>query len=201
VTSDDVEFDTALEAMHSVIASYPAVITPTISTRTELLAEAAASVAQQTVPCTHHIYMDHDHIGPALIRNMIMERLSCEYVAFLDDDDLLDPDHLETLIEALEDEHADLAFSWYRKVGSTPETERIDEWDDYAYGVMLGGRNLIPVTVVARREAVLACGGFQADRYEDYSLWMRMLAKRLTFAVVPRETWTYRMLGGNRTWT
>jgi GT2 family glycosyltransferase len=153
------------------------------------------------VPCAHHIYLDRDGIGPAVIRNEIMRRLSCEYVAFLDDDDLMDADHLETLLAAAWTHEADLAFSWYRKVGSTPETERIHVWDDYALGVMLGGRNLIPVTVVAKREVLLEAGGFdQHARYEDYALWMRMLQRGCRFVVVPRETWTYRMLGENRTW-
>jgi cellulose synthase/poly-beta-1,6-N-acetylglucosamine synthase-like glycosyltransferase len=66
---------------------------------------------------------------------------------------------------------------------------------------MRGGRNVIPVTVVARREAILDAGGFQPmDRFEDYALWLRMLELGHRFAYVKRETWTYRFLGGNRTW-
>jgi hypothetical protein len=177
----------------------PAVITPTIPERVDLCSEAMKSVAKQTIACTHHVWLDALREGPAVCRNRIMRLTACEVVAFLDDDDLLDPDHLELLVGALAEEDADLAFSWYRKHGSTPETERIDEWDDYAYGVMLGGRNLIPVTVAARREQVLAAGGFGQERYEDYALWMRMLRRGCRFVVVPRETWTYRMFGDNRT--
>jgi len=187
----------------TLVENLPAVITPTIEGREHLLLECAESVRQQTVACSHHVYLDTDRVGPAIIRNTIMVRLSCEYVAFVDDDDLIDPDHIETLLAPMlmfeGCYHPDLVFSWYRAKGA-PETERVYEFNDYAYGVMLGGRNLIPVTVVARREAVLEAGGFwPEDRYEDYSLWMRMLERGSTFAVVPRETWTYRMLGGNRT--
>jgi glycosyltransferase involved in cell wall biosynthesis len=180
----------------------PLVITPSRPDRTPLLAEAYASVEAQTIACTHLIGIDHAGEGPALIRNAAMRHSPHPVVAFLDDDDLMDPDHLEVLTMALVEHEADLVFSWYRKQGSTPETERIHVWDDYAYGVMLGGRNLIPVTVVARREAILDAGGFDPDdRYEDYALWMRMLAQEARIVVVPRETWTYRMLGDNRTWT
>lgn len=186
------------EAM-AMLPTHPAIITPTIPERAELLGDAAVSVKQQTTPCVHHIYLDHDRIGPALIRNTIMVRLRCELVGFLDDDDVLDPEHVEVLSDTLVDNNADLAFSWYRSEGA-PETERVEVWDDYAYGVMLGGRNLIPVTVIARRVAVLGAGGFwPEDRYEDYSLWMRMLADGCKFVVVPRVTWTYRMTGANRT--
>lgn len=198
-----VENATSDAAVMDLIENYPAIITPSLPERAELLAECAASVAAQTIACAHHVYLDHARHGPAIIRNTIMTRLSCEWVGFVDDDDLIDPDHVETLLGAVcGDGHAygaDLAFSWYRSQGA-PETERIEAWDDYAYGVMLGGRNLIPVTVIARREAVLEAGGFHPeDRYEDYSLWMRMLANGSTFHAVSRETWTYRMLGGNRT--
>lgn len=183
-----------------LVENLPAVITPSLPERAELLVECCESVRAQTIACAHHVFLDHDRIGPAVIRNTIMTRLSCEYVAFVDDDDLIDPGHVETLLAACEREHADVAFSWYRAQGA-PETERIHEWDDYALGVMLSGRNLVPVTVVARREAVLEAGGFwPEDRYEDHALWLRMLGNGSTFTVVPEETWTYRMTGDNRTW-
>lgn len=177
-----------------------AIITPTIKGREHLLSEACQSVVTQTVEVAHHIACDDRHAGPAVIRNAVLNLLGCEYVGFLDDDDLLDPDHVETLLAALET-GADLAFSWYRREGSAPETPRVEAWDDYAYGTMLGGRNIIPVTVLARRDALLAAGGFRAeDRFEDYALWMRMLELDAQFVCVPRETWTYRCLGNNRTW-
>lgn len=177
-----------------------AVITPSLPERRDLCVQAMQSVANQTIPCEHHVFIDSSYDGPAAVRNFCMARATGTLVAFLDDDDLMDPDHLEALTYALLETNADLAFSWYRKVGRTPETERVDTWDDYAYGVMLGGRNLIPVTVVAKRRVLLDHGGFQDERYEDYSLWMRLLAAGSQFVVVPRETWTYRMLGENRTW-
>lgn len=178
----------------------PAVITPTIAGREELLVECCESVKAQTVACAHHVWLDTEQHGPALVRNTIMQRIDSEYVAFLDDDDLIDPGHLHALLDELERTGADLTFSRYRSVGAVPQVERVPYWSDYAWGVMLGGRNLIPVTVVARREAVIAAGGFwPTDRYEDYSLWMRMLKRGAHFTHLPVETWTYRMLGGNRT--
>lgn len=192
VTRDELEAHQA-DAIH--------VITPTIEGREELLAECCESVKMQTIGVRQHVICDSTRVGPAVCRNVILEHLDAEWVAFLDDDDLMDEDHLETLAAAINGHDADLAFSWYRTVGATPSTERVRRWDDYAYGVMLGGRNLIPVTVLARREALVEAGGFRnEDRYEDYSLWMRMLRNGARVAAVSRETWTYRMLGGNRTW-
>lgn len=187
------------EESNRLLATMPNIITPSLPERAELLVECRESVRAQTIHCAHHIWLDAHRYGPALVRNTIMATLTCEHVGFVDDDDLLDPDHVETLIAALQADNADLAFSWYRAEGA-PETPRVEAFDDWAYGYMLGGRNLIPVTVMARREAVLDAGGFWPDdRYEDYALWMRMLTNGCTFTVVPRETWTYRFLGDNRT--
>lgn len=176
------------------------VITPTIKGREALLIGCSESVARQTIGTSHHIGMDATMAGPAVIRNAILGLVQHEYVAFVDDDDVLDPEHCELLLGACLDHNADLAYSWHRTEGATPIVPRV-EWGDEAHGLMLTGRNLIPVTVVARREALLEAGGFNpADRYEDFELWLRMLHAGCSFVTVPRETWTYRMLGGNRTW-
>lgn len=194
------EHVTRADATRHLLGSV-AVITPTIEGREELLVEATQSVLGQTVEVSHHIIPDVAGQGPAMMRQLILDHITNEWVAFLDDDDLMDADHIETLAAAINEQDADLAFSWYRRVGDAPDTPRVDTWDDWCYGTMLGGRNLIPVTVLARREAILDAGGFDShDRFEDYSLFMRMLERGCRIAVVPRETWTYRCIGENRTW-
>jgi hypothetical protein len=202
------------EAREQHHANAVAVITPTIPGRDALLAEAQASVRDQTMECQHLIGLDSPtcttdgvtigYAGPAALRNLLLAqaaRFGCEYVAFLDDDDLIDPDHVETLLAAMQTDDSDLAMSWYRREGHAPETPRFYTWDDWCLGTMLGGRNLIPITIVAKLDSILNAGCFhKADRYEDYSLWLRMLQNDARITVVPRETWTYRQLGENRTW-
>jgi hypothetical protein len=178
-----------------------AIITPSIEGREELLVQCVASVKVQTAPCVHLVGLDASRVGPAVMRSALLSQTAQEYVGFLDDDDLMDEDHVEVLLAALKADGSDLAMSWYRREGTAPETPRCAVWDDWCYGTMLGGRNLIPVTVMARREAILEAGAFRPeDRYEDYSLWMRMIENGSRISVVPRETWTYRCVGENRTW-
>jgi hypothetical protein len=177
------------------------VITPSLPGRIAELAACMQSVAAQTVPVVHLIRPDVERVGPAVIRSELLDEAVTELVAFCDDDDLLDTDHVETLRDALEVTGAELAWSWHRTEGEravkTPRPRSVTE----AIATMRGGRNVIPVTVVARREAILDAGGFQPmDRFEDYALWLRMLELGHRFAYVKRETWTYRFLGGNRTW-
>lgn len=176
------------------------VITPSLPGRAHLLEQCQASVAAQTVPVVHLIRVDVDRAGPAVLRSELLDEAQTELVAFLDDDDLIDPDHLEALAEILEDSGADLAWSWHRTEGASVSTPR-PRSQQHALALMQGGRNVIPVTVLARREAILEAGAFQpSDRYEDYALWLRMLELGHRFAYLRRETWTYRLLGGNRTW-
>lgn len=178
------------------------VLTPTIPGRERLLMDAVQSVQAQTEEPTRHLVMlDADAAGPAIIRNLLIRQARTDWVAFLDDDDVLHDDHIEALCGALDDTGADLAFSWHTTTGAVPLVPRFDEWNSEAVAYMHAGINVVPVTVLARRSAILDAGGFNpADRYEDYSLWLRMLDNGSTFVCVPRETWTYRMLGGNRTW-
>jgi hypothetical protein len=176
------------------------VITPTVTGRDALLAGARASVAAQTLdpPPVHLVAVDHLHRGPGAVRNRLVRRATTEFVAFLDDDDLLDADHLATLVARARESGADVVASWWRWGDPpgpfpAPHLERFD-------ADRLRSDNYIPVTVVARRAAVLAAGGFDRhDRYEDWALWLRMLDRGCRFEIVPRETWTYRLRPSGRT--
>jgi glycosyltransferase involved in cell wall biosynthesis len=179
------------------------ILTPTIEGREELLAEAAASVQMQTEEVAHMVWLDTDKMGPAWCRSRMLSLVRSEWVGFLDDDDLLDPGHVEALMALLEDGGADLAWSRCRTTFAEGVAHvRITQGLRPNYSDLLrpGARNFIPVTVLARTESVLRAGAFDpADRYEDYELWCRMLRQGQRFVHLPHATWTYRFLGGNRT--
>lgn len=183
------------------IAATVTVITPSLPGRVQLLEQCAASVAAQTIPVVHLVRVDTDSVGPSVLRSELLDEATTDLVAFVDDDDLIDPDHCEILADALERSGAELAWSYHRTEGlGAPRTPR-PRGDRATVEQLRTGRNCIPVTVLARRSAVLDAGGFQPmDRYEDYALWLRMLDLGHRFTLVRRETWTYRFLGGNRTW-
>jgi len=179
-------------------------LTPTIEGRERQLAEAAASVQAQTEEVAHLIWLDDARMGPAWCRQRMLDLVQSEFVAFLDDDDLIDPIHVEALMALLANGKslADLAWSRCRVEGAPPGF-RLGQPIRPDYNALArGGRNWIPVTVVARTASIRAAGGFDpADRYEDYELWRRMLHQGQRFAHLPTETWTYRFHGDNRTFT
>lgn len=175
------------------------VITPSLPERAELLAEACASVQAQTLPAVKHdVWLDTARVGPAMVRKRLVNECETSLVAFLDDDDLLYPDHLATLISALRQNDADLAFSWH---DDGPGVPRFDAWCDEAIALMFANRNVIPVTVVARRDSILAAGGFNPqDRYEDHALFVRMMVMGQRIVCTPETTWRYRIAPNGRTW-
>jgi hypothetical protein len=173
------------------------VITPTVSSRAELLAEAAASVAAQTYGGTvvHAVRRDRFRRGPARTRNALLTGARTTWVAFLDDDDVLLPHHLELLVAEGERTDADVVGSQYRIEGD----DAIHGHSEFDADEMRRG-NYLPITVVARTDAVLKAGGFDPrDRYEDWGLWVRMLDTGATFTIVPEVTWVVRHRGDNRT--
>lgn len=166
------------------------VVTPTLPSRSELLDECAASVrAQLLAPFDHLAVIDHDGDGPALTRNRGIDAVKTEWVAFLDDDDLIDKGHLLLLMDEAERSEADLVWSWCRRLDSDVEIPRAAFFDRVA----LRQDNYIPITVLARADTVRGAGCFDPnDEHEDHGLWLRMLDREATFAVVPAVTWTYR---------
>lgn len=162
------------------------VITASLPERSPLLAEAAASVAAQTVPVAHLIGVDAGR-SVSEVRNALVETAQTEWVAFLDDDDLLDPHHVATLLEHTAG--ADVVIPHCRFDGPPLPPKFCNRPYSRAD---LRKHGIFPITVLARRQAVLDVGGFPLEGWDDWGLWNRMADARCKFTVVPEVTWTYR---------
>lgn len=163
------------------------IVTPTLPERAHLLAELRADIDAQTVPpAAWFAAADHERRGPAVLRNELVARATTTWVAFVDDDDRIDPEHLAALLAHAED--ADVVYSDWRTEGR--DGFGPDPCEDYA---QLAARNWIPVTALVRRETFLAVGGFPTTmQHEDHGLWQRVWRAGGRFRRVPRVTWTYR---------
>lgn len=169
------------------------VITCAIPERLDLLAEAMAAVRAQTYqPAAHLIGIDYARIGTARNLNRTAVPAASEFLAILADDDLLDPHHLERLMAA--SDGADVVYSWCRTVGRGGWTP-----NEHFDPVRLRQYNYIPATALIRASAFWEVGGFPDEPLEDYGLWLRLLDWGARFVCVPEITWTYRFLGGNKT--
>ncbi|MBI3944301.1 MAG: glycosyltransferase [Armatimonadetes bacterium] len=186
------------------------------------LAEAIASVLDQTYPCVEALVVDdgstdgtgaiargfgasvrclrQENAGPGAARNTGLAHARGEYVAFLDADDAFRPERVAVMVAALRHASPDAAFV----------TTDAAIWDGRQCRRVFrisrpspGERGLTAfldetwcyIGILARRESLLRVGGFRRDlwRCEDYDLWLRLLSGGHTYAYVPEPLYLYRV--------
>jgi len=198
------------------------VCVPTVPGREELLRRAVSSVANQTVRPELAVALDEDGDGAAPTRNRAWQLAETEWVAFLDDDDVLGPDHVELCLRHARDTDADLVYPWFNIYDSNnqditfndPLRVPVDGHYVTPYGVrfndelrreLMTRNNFIPVTVLVRRALLDDVGGFPVPGTaewgetccEDWGLWRRLLDAGARFEHLPRRSWTWYWHGKN----
>lgn len=201
------------ELRRPTVTAKVAVITAALPTRGALLADAISSVAAQTLPAHRHLVaVDLQREGSAAVRNQLAaSAYDCEWLAFLDDDDVLYPHHLERLVAAGEAQAADLVYPWCDVEGRSDgwNPSRLFDADALRQG------NYVPITCLVSRRTFDRMGGFRQYEqwspemqsfdgggfrgHEDWDLWLRMLDAGCTFVCVPERTWRYRLHPGSKT--
>lgn len=159
-----------------------------------MLAEAVASVQAQTIkPTAHFITIDYAGTGPWRIHNAHATQAETEWLAWLDDDDVLLSRHLESLLAA--SDGADVVYPWCEvqgREGFYPNSPFSAE--------ALRRQNFIPITTLMRRSAFLEVGGFpDGGATSDWGLLLKLLDKGARFVCVPAVTWVYRFREDNMT--
>lgn len=145
---------------------------------TDASARIAADAGWEVVPtgATHE-----KGLGIARGRNLAMQAVDTEFVAFLDADDWWDPAHLQDCISLLvAHPEAVLCFGALRTTDDgerRPIPEAVPRRQPYRALPALLASNYVPVSaVVARRDAVLRLGGFREGMHgaEDFDMWLRL---------------------------
>jgi glycosyltransferase involved in cell wall biosynthesis len=164
-------------------------VTVTQGKRRRMLPEMQQSVAEQTVlPAAHVVVWDHGAGFEATV-NRGVSMVETDYYCLVDDDDLLKPDHVETLMSNL---NADVVWTWCDVVGRSwnPNSE-------YVPG-LLQNHNYIPSNHAFRTDLFRELGGYRKTAgWADHDLLKRAEQAGATFLNVPKVTWTYRFHGGN----
>lgn len=132
--------------------------------------------------------------GRAAAANEGLDTASGDYLIFLDDDDLLDTEHISLLLEALyENPQYQVAYSGVRLVGQDKTIIFNRSYDPF----MLRAENYIPIHAVLFSRDLLTAGcrfdtGFVV--YEDWDFWLQ-LSQLTDFIHVNKVTATYRTFG------
>lgn len=134
----------------SVVVPYSPKYTPE-----SMLEEAKATVADQTVD-TELVVVDDVDTGPADARNAGLERAQTRYVAFLDADDLWQPDKLDRQLSRMDETGAGLCVQG-------PEMTL----DDFVYEVFVGGLSEVTSAILVDTDRVETRFETGLDRGED----------------------------------
>lgn len=175
---------------------------PSIPIRSDLLLQAIKSVREQSYPVQAiSITIDNDKLGAAENRNRALFNTSTEWVAFMDDDDILYPNHLELLVAKQIETEADVVFPWFDTdpPGGDPFPA---EFETREYNP--AEPHMFPITTLVRRRFAMEVRGFPvADPVsavcagEDWTFWLKMRDAGAIFAHVPQRTWCWNMKGQN----
>jgi glycosyltransferase involved in cell wall biosynthesis len=174
--------------------------------------DGTVAVAEGLADPRVRVVRQPENRGPAAARNRGISLAQAPVVCPLDSDDLWLPDFLEKMAGALDaDPGAAVACTdaWVLddETGSVRKTSAMANQDPPTAlpadsGTLLLEllrRNFIYNSVAARREALVAVGGYDERLWvgEDWELWLRLAAAGFRFVSVPERLAVYRKRAGS----
>ena len=174
-----------------------AVAIPSIPPRAKLLERALASVDAQTRPVDEvQVAIDHNREGAARTRTRACKAAQSEWLALLDDDDQLYPNHVERLLATAESTGADLVWPWFDVDGGSDPFPMFEgrQWNPEE-------PHQFPITVLVRREALEGVGWFELGQEdaaywpgwtgEDWLTWNRLSRAGAKLVHLKERTWRW----------
>lgn len=183
------------------------VVIPTISPRKLLLNRALESVVGQLYPATAIVVRDDVYRrGAAWNRHVGLLQVDTEWVAFLDDDDVLWPQHLEVLVNAQRETGADYLFTWYQIVDTEGNHQRDTVLGHFGKVFNPADPHQTTITTMVRTELAKSVG-FLGDAGtheihgqragEDFAFTLGCIRKGAKIVHVPEITWEWHHHGFN----
>lgn len=168
------------------------------------LSRALASIQRQTLPDVKVIAIRDDlKQGAAATRHAGLMQVDTPWVAFLDSDDEMDPDHLARLLFFAGGCGADYVYPWFRIGGSgaDPFPQFFGKpWDD-------NEPHQTTVTTLVKTELARSVGFIHPDggetfpdgnrAGEDWHFTLGCMARRAKIVHLPDRTWTWHHHGAN----
>lgn len=180
------------DTLQSILAqTYPNIEIIVVNDAGENVEPLVKSIAPNAV----YIYHEKNK-GLAGTRNTGIRHARGKYIAYLDDDDLFYPEHVETLVSFLESSNYKVAYTDANRAHQIKKGNHyfVEKRDrpysfDFDYDKILVA-NFIPVLCVMHEKSCFdTVGAFDESlkRHEDWELWLRM-SRKFRFAHIPQVT-------------
>ncbi|CAD5942496.1 glycosyltransferase [Planktothrix agardhii] len=143
-------------------------------------------------------YLKHDYPKErSATRNAGIRIAKGKYIGYLDDDDLYYPNHIQTLVEFLENSEHKVAYTDATKVDQEKQDGKyvtVNRSVPYSYDFdqnLIMERNYIPILCIMHERGCLEQTGLfdeTLDTHEDWDLWIRMYLKFGSFYHIKQTT-------------
>jgi len=143
------------------------------------------------------VFQQAENTGVASARNRGLDNAAGKYIAFLDSDDLWEPEKLATQIQLMEDKNLLICYSSYHRIDGKGRLKGIVSVPpQVSYKDMLKSNFIGNLTGIYNAE-VLGKQYFSELRHEDYIAWLELMKKAGLAHAAAGNLASYRVSSGS----
>ncbi len=137
--------------------------------------------------------------GGAVARNRAIKEAKGKYIAFLDSDDLWQPEKLEKQIKFMEENNYDFTYTWYEKMDEEENllNEVVRSKDKVDYKELLKSNQIGCLAAMYNQDKLGKVYMPLIRKRQDYALWLQILKKTKYGYCLKENLAQYRIVEGS----